>query len=181
MDISITRAGSKAFVDCLKIVAASIFLSLASQIVFILPFTPIMVTFQTAALFLIGITLGPIHAGLAVLLYLFEGLIGLPVFAFGQSGLAVLLGPKGGYYFGFCFAAFISGFTEKKQGVLRLAMIFALGNGAIYLFGLVWLAFFVGIPSALTLGFFPFLLGDVLKIGAVVACVKGFSYYKPIN
>lgn len=176
MEISISNVKIQVVVDSFKIVAASIFLSLASQIAFTLPFTPVIATLQTAALFLIGITLGPTHAALSVLLYLLEGLLGLPVFAFGQSGIALLLGPKGGYYLGFCLTAFISGFAKKEYSLSRLFSIFVCGNAVSFLFGLAWLSLFVGMEHVLMLGFYPFILGDLFKICAAIACIKGCSW-----
>src|SRR5689334_13539901 len=92
----------------IQVFAASCLLALASQVAFFLPYTPIFVSMQTAALFLIGATLGPVKGAAAVLLYLLEGAAGLPVFALGQSGIGVFLSPLGGYLAGFLPAVMIA-------------------------------------------------------------------------
>lgn len=161
-----------------KIVAASLLLVLASQISLLLPFTPVAMTFQTLALFFIGFALGPVKGALAVLLYLIEGACGAPVFALGQAGLAVLLGPRGGYYVGFIAATFISGlWANKEQSFWRCSAILILANASIYLLGLSWLGIWVGYNQVLALGFFPFIIGDLMKIAAMVALVKGYRSF----
>lgn len=165
--------------DILKVFAGSLFLVLSSQIAVYLPFSPLAMTFQTVALFLMGIYLGPIQAGLAVLLYLAEGALGFPVFALGRGGLGVLLGPKGGYYIGFLIAAVASGlFANRNSSFLRLAISFMLANLSIYALGLPWLGLYVGFDAALSLGFYPFVFGDLLKVFFVVAAIKAASIYQ---
>jgi biotin transport system substrate-specific component len=46
----------------------------------------------------------------------------------------------------------------------RTAVAMAIGNLAIYVCGLLWLARFVPARSLLEIGLLPFLLGDALKI-----------------
>ena len=74
------------------------------------PFYPVPMTMQTFVVVLIGITLGW-KLGLAtVLTYLFEGAIGLPVFAGTPEkgiGISYMMGPTGGYLIGFVFSVFI--------------------------------------------------------------------------
>lgn len=162
--------------DSIKIVVASLGLVIASQIAFPLPFSPVPISMQTVAIFLIGITLGPVRGALAVAVFLFEGAIGLPVFSLGRGGLAVLLGARGGYLVGFAAAAFLSGWlANKNSSFIRLSAAFLAANAAIYAIGLPWLSLWIGSESALTLGFYPFIIGDVLKIFASAAFVKGLS------
>jgi biotin transport system substrate-specific component len=167
---SVTYAG----IAALQVLGASFLLALASQVAFFLPFTPVFVSLQTATLFLIGMTLGPVKGVAAVLLYLMEGMMGLPVFALGQSGIGVILGPQGGYLVGFILAVFISGFYSKKSlNFLSYCTIFLFSNAAIFACGLPWLSLFVGMDQVLELGLYPFLLGDLLKIGASAALMRG--------
>ena len=63
------------------------------------PFWPVPMTMQTFAVFIIGMTFGSKLAFFTLLLYLFEGAIGLPVFAKG-GGLLYLTGPTAGYLYG---------------------------------------------------------------------------------
>src|SRR3989338_10689559 len=84
--------------NCLIVLLASIVLSLVSQIV--IPWQPVPLTFQSAIVVLMGLTLGSKRAVAAVALYLIEGVAGLPVFAQGYSGFSVFLMPTAGYLMG---------------------------------------------------------------------------------
>ncbi len=155
-----SRAGNAAV-----IVAASLFIALMAHVRLPLPFTPVPLTGQTFAVLLVGAALGSRRGTAAVLVYLAEGALGLPVFA-GGAGLAYLLGPTGGYLFGFLAAAWLSGRFAERGNDRRLATAwvgFLAGEAAIYALGVPWLALFVGFPQAVALGLLPFLLGDFLK------------------
>ena len=142
------------------------FVALAAQVAIRLPFSPVPITGQTLAVLMVGALLGSRRGAWSLLAYLLEGLVGLPVFAAGASGPSYLLGPTGGYLFGFIAAAFVIGWLaergwDRRVGTTALAMV--AGNVAIYLCGICWLAFYVG-ARALALGLFPFLAGDVVKL-----------------
>jgi biotin transport system substrate-specific component len=120
---------------------------------------------------------------MALLAYLLEGAMGLPVFAGGTGGLAKILGPTGGFLLAFPLAAGLVGLLVERLGLDRsflgtlLAML--LGNALIYLLGLpwlwAWLVWLVGVGKALGLsgllamGLFPFIPGDLVK--AVLAAL----------
>ncbi len=147
------------------IIAASLFIAAMAHVRLPLPFTPVPITGQTFAVLLVGAALGSRRGAAAVLAYLTEGALGLPVFASG-AGLAYLLGPTGGYLFGFLAAAWLSGLLAERGHDRRAATAwlgFLLGEAAIYALGVPWLAHFVGFPHAITMGLLPFLLGDFLK------------------
>jgi biotin transporter BioY len=116
---------------------------------------------------MIGALLGARRGCLAVLAYIIEGAAGLPVFAVGV-GSAALLGTTGGYLFGFIPAAYITGLLaergwDRRIGATILAMVF--GNLAIYILGLLWLCCLTGFNTmVLTLGLYPFIIGDLVKI-----------------
>ena len=80
----------------------SILLAISSKIK--IPFYPVPMTMQTFIVLLIGITLGWKLAVATISLYLFEGIIGLPVFSGTPEkgvGLAYFVGPTMGYLIGF--------------------------------------------------------------------------------
>lgn len=158
----------------IQVLAASLLLALSAQCSFSLPFSPVPVSLQTVALFLIAASLGPKKAFYAVIAYLAEGAAGLPVFAHGTSGPLVLIGPRGGYLVGFACAAWISGsLAQGAKGFVDYALAFLAGNLAIYALGFGWLAVWMGLPQAFAAGVVPFLLGDAAKIFSAVALVKG--------
>jgi biotin transport system substrate-specific component len=140
------------------------------------PFYPVPMTFQLAVVFLIGIAYGPRLAVVTLLLYLAEGAVGLPVFAGTPEkgiGLPYMLGATGGYLVGFVVAAGIVGWVAQRSRH-RLVTIGGLLAGAavIYLLGAGWLAGFVGVEKAVSLGVLPFLLGDAVKIALVAVAAE---------
>lgn len=163
-----------AFYDAALILGGSILVGLSAQAAILLPFSPVPITGQTFAVLLIGALLGARRASLCMLIYIAEGAAGLPVFALGQGGLAVLLGPRGGYIVGFIAAAYITGLLAEKGWDRRIGptlAAMAFGNMAIYAFGLVWLSCLViagrlpvGVKGILLVGLYPFVIGDLLKI-----------------
>jgi len=160
------------FYDISLVIGGSLLIGLCAQVKVLLPFSPVPITAQTFAVLMIGTLLGPWRGSLAVLAYMFEGAVGLPVFALG-GGFTVLIGPTGGYLVGFVPAAYITGLLAQKGwdrriGTTVLAMV--LGNIVIYAFGLLWLCCLTGINRAvLSVGLYPFIVGDLLKIALAAA------------
>ena len=153
--------------DAALILAGSWLVALCARIAIPLPFSPVPVTAQTLAVLLIGALLGSRRGGLSMLAYLAQGMAGLPVFAGGLSGPAVLTGPTGGYLIGFAVAAFCTGWLAERGWDRRFVTTFLamlLGNLVIYLCGVSWLSTLVGWDDAFRLGLYPFLIGDVAKI-----------------
>ncbi len=153
--------------DVACVMGGSLFVALAAQVAFRLPFSPVPVTGQTLAALLVGALLGSRRGSLALLAYLGEGLVGIPVFAGGGVGLARLLGPTGGYLVGLLAAAYVVGLLAERgwdRKPLTTALAMLLGNVVVYAFGLAWLAKFVGAGSVLAAGLLPFVPGDLFKI-----------------
>jgi biotin transport system substrate-specific component len=147
------------------VVFGSLLLAVSAQ--FKIPLYPVPVTGQTLVVLLIGMTYGPRFGGITMAAYLFEGAIGLPVFAGGASGMAVLFGPTGGYLFGFLLAAVAMGYLAERgmgRSVVSTVIAMVIGNMVIYLCGASWLAGFIGFGKAMAAGVLPFLYGDALKL-----------------
>jgi len=141
--------------------------ALSAQIAIPLPFSPVPITGQTFGVVLVGALLGSRLGAAAMVLYLLEGLAGLPVFAGARAGLAVLAGPTGGYLLGFVGAAFATGWLAERGWDRRFSTslaAMALGTIIIFAVGLIWLASFVGWNQTLPLGFYPFVPGAVVKL-----------------
>jgi biotin transport system substrate-specific component len=132
-----------------------------------IPVGPVPMTGQTLGVLLIGVLLGSRKGAASMLMYLAQGAAGLPFFSAGGGALR-LLGPTGGYLAGFVLAAFLVG-TLSERGwdhqAWKTALAMVIGNLAIYICGLLWLARFVPVESLLRVGLLPFLLGDAFKIG----------------
>ena len=148
-------------------IVGSILLALLARLSIPVPFSPVPITGQTLGVLLLGGFLGSRLATITVLTYLFEGAIGLPVFAGGSLGLLYLLGPTGGYLIGFVPAAYFVGYLSEKGWNAKIGgsfLVMTLGTAVIFLFGVSWLAITAGIANAITIGLIPYLYGAVLKI-----------------
>jgi biotin transport system substrate-specific component len=165
--------------DALLIVGFSGFVALTAQIQILLPFTPVPITGQTLGVLLTGAVLGKWRGMLALLLYLIEGAIGLPVFAGGASGFARIIGPTGGYLLSYPLAAAVVGWLAERGWDRRLPLAIAamlIGNLIIYLIGVPWLGLYKGIlgnVSVLMAGVYPFLPGDLFKILIAAGVLPG--------
>jgi biotin transport system substrate-specific component len=158
--------------DAAIVLAGSALIALSAQVAIPLPFSPVPITGQTFGVLLVASLLGRSRGAAAALAYLAEGAAGLPVFAGAAAGPAVLLGPTGGYLLGFVPAAALCGALAERgwdRTGLRTAVSMILGNIVILALGLSWLARFVGAPQVLALGFWPFVPGDIVKIGLAAA------------
>lgn len=142
---------------------------------FSVPLPFVSITLQSLAVLLVGFSLGRTAGLTAVLLYLAEGAIGMPVFANGKAGFAVLMGPSGGYLFGYIAMAFILGWFSDK-GVLKSlwksVAVGALATVALYTLGLAQLSLFVESGKVLEYGLYPFIGGDIVKAFAAALLVS---------
>ncbi|MFQ3664091.1 MAG: biotin transporter BioY [Chloroflexaceae bacterium] len=177
--------------DGLLVLAGSLLMALTAQISIPLPFTPVPITGQTFGVLLIGALLGPRLGALTMLLYLAEGLMGLPVFAGGRSawtpssfpGIPVIIGPTAGYLFSYPIAAAVVGALAHRGWDRRVrtalpAMI--LGNIIILTLGFLWLAGAtallrgsVDVLVLLNMAVLPFLPGDAIKILLAALALPG--------
>ena len=154
--------------DLLVVVGFAAAIGLCAQLSIRLPFTPVPVTGQTFAVLLGGLAVGTRRALAGTVLYLALGLIGVPWFAAGAGGIAVLTTPSFGYIVGFVFAAALLGWLASRRFDRRPLTVLAAmvaGDLVIYLFGATWLAVDLHLTaaSAIALGVTPFLIGDALK------------------
>ena len=142
----------------------SVFLTISAKVQ--IPFYPVPMTMQTLVVLMIGMSYGAPLAASTVFLYLFQGAIGLPVFATG-GGLAYMMGPTGGYLVGFFLSAILLGLLASKgwgKTWQTTAVAMILGVGVIFTIGVSWLAVFIGFEAAIINGFLPFIYADFLKI-----------------
>jgi biotin transport system substrate-specific component len=155
--------------DLLLVVAGSLCVAGMAQVRIPLPFSPVPITGQTFAVLVVGASLGSRRGVASLALYLLLGLLGLPFFAGGTSGLSVLLGPTGGYLIGFIIAAWLVGLLAARgldRKIPSALLAFLAGEMVIYLFGVAWLSLYLGILHAIIAGFLPFLIGDAIKLAA---------------
>ena len=152
----------------------SLILAISSKIK--IPFYPVPMTMQTLVVLIIGIGFGW-KLGLATIsLYLFEGIIGLPVFAGTPEkgiGLIYFTGPTMGYLLGFLVAVYISGKFTYDSNVIKNFLKLLLATSFIYFLGMAWLGNLIGWDKPIfELGVAPFLLAEIFKISLLTILTK---------
>jgi biotin transport system substrate-specific component len=153
----------------------TILTAIAAQVSIPLPFTPVPLTLQPMVVLLGGAALGARLGMTSQVLYLIAGIAGLPVFAASPAlppGILRLLGPTGGFLMAYPFAAFLTGWLAERgfdRRYVTSVVAMAAGLALIFACGIVWLAWFaganpVGLSAALSLGLYPFIGVDVVKV-----------------
>jgi biotin transport system substrate-specific component len=158
-----------------RTVIVSLFSALIAAGAFIkVPLPPVPITLQTLFVLICGLLL-PLKLSLSSLLvYLFLGIVGLPVFTSG-GGIAAFTGPTGGYMVGMIPAVIALSFFRKSDRIWSYAAGCVVATLLIYIPGLLWLkhSLNLGWPQTLLSGLVPFIVGDVIKIA--VASVTAAS------
>jgi len=160
----------------------SIILAVSSKIK--IPFYPVPMTMQTLVVLMIGIVFGW-KLGLAtVSLYLFEGIIGLPVFSGTPEkglGLVYFTGPTMGYLLGFLVAVYISGKFNYDSNIIKNFFKLLLATSFIYILGMTWLGNLIGWDKPIfQLGAQPFLLAELFKILIVTFAISQIRKIKKL-
>ena len=127
-----------------------------------------MVTALTIMVNLVAFLFKPKQAGLIILIWMLLGIVGVPVFVGGTSGLAKVAGPTGGFIWGFIVAAMAmsAALGDNRSFKKMVAVGIAVGMIIIYACGALSMYFVakVGIWKTLVMAVFPFIIGDVLKV-----------------
>jgi biotin transport system substrate-specific component len=149
------------------VVGAAALVGALAQISIHLAHNPVPVTGQTLGVLLAGTALGWRRAFLAMSLYVAAGVAGLPWFASHASGYAVA---TFGYLIGFIVAGAVLGWLASRgtdRTITRALISMAVGDAIIFVIGVTWLkyALHVSPSEAITLGFTPFVWGELIKAG----------------
>ncbi|MBP7063164.1 biotin transporter BioY [Ferrovibrio sp.] len=158
----------KLTLGCFIALTGSVLLAISARLQ--VPFWPVPMTMQTLAVLVLAMLFGARLGCAIVVLYVFEGLLGLPVFANSPErgiGLAYLFGPTGGYLLGFALAAYSVGWLAERgfgASLPRAIAVQALGTAIILGCGVAWLGSLIGYDRAIAAGLMPFLLSSVVKI-----------------
>ena len=138
------------------------------------------ITVQNLFCVLAGSILGSFYGAVSVLLWMIIGAVGIPVFANAHGGIAIILGPTGGYMWGYMLSSLFIGLTlsspkttENKKNIkfiTKIAVLSLVAYALVYLPGIPWFMHVmagkgkpVAFTSALKLTFIPFIPGDLLK------------------
>ena len=164
------------------VLLGSILLAISSKIK--IPFYPVPMTMQTFVVLCIGIAFGW-KLGLATIcLYLFEGIIGLPVFSgTPEKGLGIIYftGPTMGYLIGFLVAVYFAGKFTYDQNLIKNFLKLTFAISFIYGLGMLWLGSLIGWEKPIfKLGAQPFLLAEIFKILIATIAAKKIKKLRKI-
>ena len=151
------------------IVGASLFVALCAHVTIpLMPLTPVPLTVQNLAVLLVGLLLGSRRGLAALLLYLVEGMSGLPVFnPTGPGGIAQLFGVTGGFLLAYPLVAFVAGylFERGSKTFARAAVAGIVADAVLFTGGLSWLYVFThSLAKAAYLGLYWFIAAEVIKV-----------------
>jgi biotin transport system substrate-specific component len=150
------------------VVGASLFVALCARVTVPLPFTPVPLTVQNFGVLLVGLMLGSRRGFAALMLYLAEGAIGLPVFnPTGPGGLVQLFGVTGGFLLVYPFVAWLAGYVMERgrKSFARAVVGGLLGEILLFTGGLSWLAVLThSVAQAFRWGLYWFVFAEIIKI-----------------
>ena len=166
MELIKQKSQTKIVKSLLIILLGSIALTISAKIK--IPFYPVPMTMQTLVVMFLGLSFGYRIGLTAVSLYLFEGIIGLPVFSNSPEkgvGLIYFTGPTMGYLVGFLSACYLASFINSKDNLFKIFIKLIISVSTIYLLGVFWLGTLIGWEKPIySLGVAPFLLAELFKI-----------------
>ncbi|MCF8566415.1 biotin transporter BioY [Alicyclobacillus tolerans] len=154
-----------------------------------LPFTPVPITLENMVVMLAGAILGAGYGFFSMLLVVVLTALGLPLLH-GSGGLALILGPTGGYVWMYPFGALLTGFfatRAKGNGVGAWLQVFlaaeVFGSLLCYVTGVPWLAHTLHMPfsKAMVAGFYPYIPGDAIKAVLTAVVVSVIRPYYPAS
>jgi biotin transport system substrate-specific component len=150
------------------VVSASLFVALCAHITIPIPGTPVPLTVQNFGVLLVGLLLGSRRGFAALVLYLAEGAMGMPVFSpVGVGGIAHLFGATGGFLLAYPLVAWVAGFIMEhgRKSFARAALGSLLGEVVLFAGGLTWLAVLThSVAQAFRWGLYWFLFAEVIKV-----------------
>ena len=174
MELIKENTQSKIIKSLMIIFFGSIILAISAKIK--IPFYPVPMTMQTFVVLFLGISFGYKIALATVVLYLIEGILGLPVFSNSPErgvGLAYFLGPTMGYLIGFLTASFLVSFIKINDNYFLIFIKLILSVSSIYILGILWLGNLIGWDKPIfELGVAPFLLAEIFKISLLLILTK---------
>ena len=179
--------------NLLIIFIGSILYALSARIA--IPIPPVPVTLQTLVLLTFSMAVGSRIAYLTYALYIFQGIIGIPVFAKPPfSGFYYLIGPSGGYLLGMLIASYFVGYLAEKnydKNFIKSLITIFIGTIIIFIPGLIWLGFWFdqyhpelsqqinlgeGYKYAFKYGLLVFKFTEPVKI-ALAACITPLIWH----
>lgn len=144
------------------------------------PIGIIPISCATLIIYLISIVFKVKYSLFILLIYIFLGIIGLPVFSSYTGGIGIILGPTGGYIIGYIFMSLIISLLipKIKNKIYMYPLILLIGTIVLYIIGIIWLKIIndYTLKYAILVGVVPFIISDILKIS--IATLIGYRINK---
>ena len=159
------------FLNILLVLFGTLLLTISAKVQ--VPFWPVPMTMQTFVIFLIGMTYSIRLSFATVAMYLFEGAVGLPVFASG-GGITYLTGPTAGYLYGMLFASVVISYLANlgfSKTYFKATFSLFVGAIIIFAFGIIYLGSIIGFEKAIFAGLLPFIPSEIFKIALAVTLI----------
>jgi len=166
------------------VIAASLFVALCARVSVPLPFTPVPLTLQNFGVLAVGLLLGSRRGFAALVLYLLEGAIGLPVFSPSLVlgvGIARLLGPTGGFLLAYPLVAFVAGYIYEhtSRRFVWAAVAAVAAELVLFATGLGWLAVLThSVSLALKFGLYWFVFAEIIKVLMAAGVAARWQQYR---
>ena len=174
MELIKQNTQTKIIKSLLIIFLGSLILAISAKIK--IPFYPVPMTMQTFVVLFLGVSFGYKIGVATIVLYLIEGIAGLPVFSNSPErgiGLAYFTGPTMGYLIGFVVACFFASFVKNNDNYFKIFIKLILSVPTIYILGVLWLGTIIGWDKPIIeLGVVPFLGAEIFKIALLTILVK---------
>ena len=151
-------------------ILASLFAALTGLGAFmVIPVYPVPFTLQTLFTYLSAMLLGRKIGTLSQIIYIFLGLIGLPIYSAGKAGPGILFGPTGGYLWGFVISAYIMGTLVDKKNLYKINRFIIVGAIGLLIINIcgalqLYIVTQLSLKAVLLTGVIPFIIGDFIKI-----------------
>ena len=168
--------------NVLLVLGGVAFLSIMSQILLPLPYTPVPISLGTFGVTLMALLYGRKLGTATILSYVAAGSLGAPIFAGGKAGSLFSL--TGGYILGYIISAMILGYLADKgvtKSYLKTILSLMLSSTIILTLGALQLSLFVTGKNVFAIGVLPFLPGDALKSTAVTLLLPTLWKFIPKN
>lgn len=165
------------------LVLMAVFIAMMAITAFIkIPFPLVPITFQLFVAVTSGIFLGPIYGPIAMAVYMFAGLAGLPIFANG-GGIGYVVSPTFGFIVGFILSSFVSGILWSDSWGKRILAI-SLATIACYIPGIPYFWLFYGMSKGMSIAGaivynLPFLAKDIILGGVLFAFAQVMGRVAP--
>ena len=180
--VKIEAKEKETFKNILLVLGGVAFLSIMSQVLIPLPYTPVPISLGTFGVTLMALLYGRKLGTATILSYVAAGSLGAPIFAGGKAGS--LFSPTGGYILGYIIAVVILGYLADKgvtKSYVKTILSLLLSSAIILTLGALVLSLFVPGKNAFMIGVLPFLPGDALKSTIVTLLLPTLWKFIPKN